>query len=123
MAKSNRPYWQTEPCPPWCFHSDRTHADDDRPEDRIHFSRWSGEVILTLLPAEVTRNRGQDPFVEPAEMRVSLLLKHRETEPRVVLATEGMPEAKDIDADLTLDEARTLVRYLTKALRLAGVEA
>jgi hypothetical protein len=124
MAKSNQPYWQTEPCPPWCWHAldkDKPHEDDDHPEDRRHFSRWQGQVTLTLMPAHVylRNNDPKDAYVYPVEAQVYLEQRHREVEPRVGVIVEHLNGRLDTELDLTLAEARKLVKRLSKAIALA----
>lgn len=129
--KITLPYWQTEPCPPWCWHNTSSeegrrdhHSDEDHPEDRMCFSHWQGTVTLTLLEPYVYRREGrcdnESVEVYPAEVQVSVQQMHREAAPRVTMLLSHLEgQSKDAEVDLTLTEARRLVKKLSKALRLA----
>jgi hypothetical protein len=112
QSSDARPYWQVEPCPPWCG---CTHDDSDHPEDRHHFSRWEADVVLTLEEAHVYRRADGDTDVEPFQIEVSLAQGWRENGPRVHMSEQGGKPR-----ELTPVEAERLGRVLLKAVRLAG---
>lgn len=129
-GKRTRPYWQTEPCPSWCWHNTSSegrkdhHTDEDHPEDRCCFSHWQGTVTLTLLEPYVYRRDGRcddaSVFPYPAEVQLSVQQAHREVAPRVVLLLSHLEgQSKDHGVDLTVAEAKKLLRKLAKAVQLA----
>ena len=67
-ADTDRPFWQSEPCPTWCGEG---HADHDHPADRVHASRWSGLVTMTLAAAQADVVGG-DLVADPAEVLVDV---------------------------------------------------
>ena len=71
-----RPFWQTEPCPPWC---DTTHRDEDYHEDRDHFVHGD-PVGLNLYRTDLVNGEHG-----PGELLVGLTQHYREAEPEVDL--------------------------------------
>ncbi|HEV2782288.1 MAG TPA: hypothetical protein VGX25_23095 [Actinophytocola sp.] len=129
MAKRNReikkPYWQTQPCPSWCW---GTHAKHDGGPDRTHFSRWEGKVMLST-PDALMVNPNDSLDVEPFTLEVTLRQGYREVEPTVHVC-QAQAEAERwrklfnddngmVDLPFTLAEAERLAKRLLRAVRLA----
>ena len=97
-----RPYWQDQPCPPWCLMS-VPHRDSDMPDDRYHLSVIH-HIDLTLekaIPGPL------DPDSRPF-LTVQLDRHHRERDPRVILIRNGQ-----VDIPFTIAEAGELAQELT----------
>jgi hypothetical protein len=117
-TKIELPYWQTQPCPPWC-RGDHQDAEISCVE-RLHYSRFTGETVLTVMDPDVhDRGAGREPrfTYDPREVHVYLEQHVREAEPRVKL--EEPAGTSRIDMDLTLAEAERIARHLLRAVRLA----
>lgn len=113
-AAQDRPYWQAQPCPPWCW---RGHKDSDPPPDRTHFSQWDGEVVMSLADwteDAVKPGGGIRKYLEPPTVQLHLAQGWRESEPHVVVG----PEVGDPRWNVTLAEARHLAEVLVKAADL-----
>jgi hypothetical protein len=113
-ATQDRPYWQTEPCPPWCW---REHKDSDPPPDRTHFSEWDGEVVMSLVDwtDDVLNPGGRTPkYLGPPILQLHLAQGWRESEPHVVVG----PEIGHRRWNVALAEAHHLAEVLVKAADL-----
>ena len=112
-----RPYWQDQPCPPWC-HMIVPHQDHNPPEDRFHLSSIH-DVTLTLEAPDVIRfpdkNGGTVLEVSPSFITASLWQGWREREARVVLT-----HAATHDIELTVAEAGELAEALAGLVRQAA---
>jgi hypothetical protein len=107
------PYWQTLPCPPWCY-GGKWHHDDDETVDRRHVSHWTGKVTLSMVdidPDDKIHGRTEAEYAA-----VDLVQDYREIEPHLWL---GQSQSST-GWNLTLAEARALAEVLTKAVDLAG---
>jgi hypothetical protein len=111
-----RPYWQDQPCPPWCGMV-VPHQDHVRPEDRYHMSPIT-DVTLTLEAADVLRfpdgTGGTVLEVSPSFITASLVQGWREREARVFLTHAGTH-----DIELTVAEAAELAEALSGLVREA----
>lgn len=116
MAKRNRPYWQTEPCPTWCMSAKRGHDKRDNGGDRLHLSKWEGRVTLTAEDGYRSVCSGVE-IIHPVHIEVSVEQDHREVEPHIVLST--MFEGKALSHDVTITETRKLIKVLSRALGMA----
>jgi len=108
---SERPIWQTTPCPAWCVEK---HRDLDHPDDRIHWSDWHGTKLTTMD----TENVGSPD--EPAwalhNATVNLFQNYREVEPRITLV-DDMHERCSYAMHLSLDEAEQIAFKLLDLVR------
>lgn len=101
-----RPFWLTEPCPPWCA---AEHLDTDHDHDRHHESDGV-EVALSMHRAQYVEV-GRDAVGEPLRFDTSIVQGYREREPHISVwrhlhTSERTPGGHVILAtDLTLDEA------------------
>lgn len=115
-----QPYWQDQPCPPWC-RVVVPHQDHSPPEDRFHMSPHY-DVTLTLEAADVTGfpdgNGGTVLEVSPSFITAGLLQGWREREARVILT-----HAATHDIELTVAEARELAEALSGLVRQAAEAA
>lgn len=111
---SKRPYWLDGPCPVWCWGN---HRKNDAGSDRRHSSRWSQQVRLSLEDPDRHEVRGEYLGYTPARLEVYVLQGYREASPRVTV--EGGPPGSGRNFDLTLKEARKLVRALLEAVAIA----
>jgi len=111
-----RPYWQDQPCPPWC-HMLVGHQDHDRPEDRFHMAPFH-DIQLTLEAADVIRIPSADGNgaleVSPSFITAGLIQGWRDREARVTLV-----HAATHDIELTVAEAAELAEALTECVRQA----
>ena len=111
-----RPYWQDQPCPPWC-HTLVGHQDHDRPEDRHHMAPFH-DIQLTLEAADVIRTPSADGKValevSPSFITAGLIQGWRDREARVTLVY-----AATHDIELTVAEAAELAEALTDCVRQA----
>lgn len=108
--KQSRPFWQPQPCPPWCAF-DEDHSPDDAYVDRSHYSAYR-EIALTV---EDPTDRDPRDAVEPTVARIELNQHYREIEPRIWL---GKDETRQ-GMHLTLGEARQLADELMRAVDMA----
>jgi hypothetical protein len=117
---ADRPYWQDEPCPPWCAMV-IPHKDSDRPEDRFHMSPID-DVTLTLEAADILRfpdgDGGTVLEVSPSFITAGLVQGWRERDALVVLT-----HAATHDIELTVAEARKLAEALAVLVRQAAEAA
>lgn len=116
-VSSPRPYWQAEPCPPWCLGG---HLNEHSSDDRKHFSEWTQPVQLTLHDPVIHRGDGEI-LAEPVELLVHVIQHNRETAPRVVVEPEIKTEGLDT-LHLTEAEALRLSEALAAGVRLARGE-
>ena len=111
-----RPYWQTEPCPPWCMLV-VPHQDQDRPEDRFHMAPFH-DIQLSLEAADVTRIPSADGKValeiSAAFITAGLTQGWRDREPTISLIHCGQH-----DILFTVAEATELIEALTDCVRQA----
>lgn len=114
--QADRPFWQTEPCPPWCTVS---HADGDGPDDRWHFSSYEGRVACTLVEPYLYARENGEKIVYPVEVETSVWQDYREVEPHIHVGLDHLEGRLDLALNLTLDETRQLAKNLDEALRLA----
>lgn len=105
-----RPFWQHEPCPPWCT---RRHQATDHPDDRTHFSDWEASMLLGLMEPDFVQGEKEVHVYEP-ELKVFLEQGWREVEPQVHAQVNERDTLK-----LTVAEARALGETLSKAADLA----
>ena len=119
-AQAARPYWQDQPCPPWCLLA-VPHQDHDLPEDRFHLSVIHN-ITLILEAADVTRfpdgSGGTAREVSPSFISASLVQEWRDREARVILTHAG---AHDIE--LTVAEAAELAGALSGLVDQAAESA
>jgi hypothetical protein len=116
---ASRPYWQDQPCPPWC--SDR-HSDDDEGADRLHLA-FAAALTLTLEDPVTALVPGQEEgsrelIAEPSGLEVYIRQDYRESEPHLKVNLQlasGM-----LGARFTLGEARQLIENLEDAVRQAS---
>jgi hypothetical protein len=112
-----RPYWQDQPCPPWC-HTLVGHQDHDRPEDRHHMAPFH-DIQLTLEAADVIRTPSADGRValevSPSFITAGLIQGWRDREAHVTLV-----HAATHDIELTVAEAAELAEALTDCVRQAS---
>ena len=110
---AERPYWQDQPCPPWCTMV-VPHQDHDRPEDRFHLGVIH-DITLTLEAGYVVRfpdgKGGTVQEVSPSFINAGLWQGWREREARVLLVHAGTH-----DIELTISEARELTGALSTLL-------
>jgi hypothetical protein len=113
---AERPYWQDQPCPPWC-HLLVPHQDHHRPEDRFHMAPLH-DIQLTLEPADVIRIPSADGKVvlevSPSFITAGLIQGWRDREARVTLV-----HAATHDIELTVAEAAELAEALVGLVRQA----
>lgn len=115
-SKAKRPYWQTEPCPSWCWghHDDGEHPTDERK----HRTRWEGRQVLSLAEPVATWHQTRGRYVfDPVELMVHVQQGYRETEPRVIVEPEHTESGSRYD--FTLAEAERIGRALLKAVEVA----
>ena len=109
-----RPYWQDQPCPPWC-QMVVGHEDHDRPEDRVHMAPFH-DIQLALEPADVIRipsAHGQVALeVSPSFITAGLIQGWRDREAHVTLVHAGTHDIK-----MTVAEAAELAEALTDCVR------
>ena len=114
---AGRPYWQEQPCPPWC-HMLVGHQDHDRPEDRHHMAPFH-DIQLTLEAADVIRVPSADGKValevSPSFITAGLIQGWRDREAHITLVHAGTH-----DILLTISEAAELIEALTDCVRDAG---
>jgi hypothetical protein len=108
-SASLRPYWLSQPCPPWCA---AEHRDYDQDSDRDHRGDQARVVLLTENADYAIVNTVPDN-VQAAEMRASLDQGQRDAEPRVAISHNGEPEVM-----LTLGEADELAGRLLDLVKL-----
>lgn len=107
LDRSTRPFWQTEPCPPWCSTG---HEASEQQEDRKH---WSATERLPLTLHGLQRKPDNSGWYDdPPILDVYLVQQVREAEPRVSLSVNEAPPT-----DLTLSEARHLQGALQALLQ------
>lgn len=111
-----RPYWQDQPCPPWC-HLAIPHQDHDSPDDRFHMAPFH-DVQLTLEAPDVTRIPSADGKValevSPSFITAGLIQGWRDREAHVTLV-----HAESHDIELTIAEAAELAEALADLVRQA----
>lgn len=111
-----RPYWQDQPCPPWC-HMTVPHQDGDRPEDRVHMAPFH-DIQLTLEAADVIRIPSADGKValeiSAAFITAGLTQGWRDRE-----ATISLIHCGQHDILFTVAEAAELIEALTDCVRQA----
>jgi hypothetical protein len=111
--KIKKPFWQTQPCPAWCWSN---HSKSDGDLDRYHASRWSKSVKLTTMDPVRHDFKDLKVYFTPVKAVVYLNQGYRETQPRVVVE-DGNGR---FELDLTLAEAQRLAKALNHAIELAG---
>ena len=116
-----RPFWQTEPCPPWCTD---THRPDDFFEDRNHWAH-SLDVDLNLYRTEYCGGE-----YGPGQLMVGLTQHYRDAEPEVDLTVpRTTPKSGPYVAEgeqgvrMSLAEARALRDRLSQILAAVDVPA
>lgn len=112
-SKPRRPFWQTMPCPSWCWGH---HSADDGGPDRTHWSKWCAEIELSLPDAETGEYCGE-PFADPVVLQVCLTQHYRESTPRVLVEPEHTSDGSRYE--LTVAEAAKLAAAIAKAVELA----
>jgi Domain of unknown function (DUF6907) len=106
LAEAPYPYWQVQPCPPWCMMT-VPHQDHDMTADRVHASAFR-HIDLTLEDARTDRSGpGRKLVCEPAHLAVQLIQEYRERDPRVVVTVNS-----ETDLYLTVAEAAGLAQGL-----------
>lgn len=120
-SEIHRPYWQTEPCPPWCVEVaiGCGHRDNENGFERACVSGNGSEITLTTMDAWVVDVGHSRPAVHPTKAAVYLLQEPLEERPRVRLHTSGGNGKGPYD--LTLKEARELAEALVALVELAEV--
>lgn len=108
----SRPYWLTEPCPPWCLDDHQAFAEEP-PSLWFHLSEPLADLQLTTEPEKL--EIGGEATYNPWVVDVHLEQRVREIGPRVVLANACSPT----QIHFTPDEAQQLADALVKAVRLA----
>ena len=112
-AGSQRPFWQTEPCPAWCTND---HHDSDFFEDRDHWVNGAG-IDLGLYRTEYGEGK-----IGPGELILSATQHYRDAEPEVGLTVPVTKPgtrhdtAGDQDLQMTVAEARQLRDALSELL-------
>jgi hypothetical protein len=111
-----RPYWQDQPCPPWC-HMPVPHQDHDNPGDRFHMAPFH-DIQLTLEAADITRIPSADGKValevSPSFITAGLIQGWRDREAHVTLI-----HAASHDIELTIAEAAELAEALADLIQQA----
>lgn len=119
-----KPFWHIGQCPAWCWGG---HDDADHPNDRMHLSQWSHNVVLSLEPepfdklqarskSEEKRGLHMDSTFEPEFLSMHLEQGYREIAPRVWL---GFGETNK-GHWLTPDEAGRVAEALLAAAEAAN---
>lgn len=115
-APTERPYWQDQPCPPWC-HLLVGHQDHDQPDDRVHMAPFH-DIQLTLEAADVIRIPFADGSgaleVSPSFITAGLSQGWRDREPTISLIHCGQH-----DILFTVAEAAEMIEALTDCVRQA----
>lgn len=114
-----RPYWQDQPCPPWCSGG---HSDNDEGADRIHLAFAAvltlnlEDPVTGLVPGQEEGSR--ELIAEPSGLEVYIGQGYRESEPYLKVNLQlasGM-----LGARFTLGEVRQLIENLEDAVRQAS---
>ncbi|MGH3861942.1 DUF6907 domain-containing protein [Actinokineospora sp.] len=104
------PWWQSEPCPPWCG---GLHSANDHPLDRVHISEWSSEIPLSLAELDVLRG-ASDILYSVRFVSTYVQQRIRDARPTVLLSVDGKGEL-----EVTLTEANAIAEALLSAVRRA----
>lgn len=105
-----RPFWQTGPCPKWCYGD---HADSDFVDDRFHFGGTVGTTLTLEAPYPVG-----DGEVVPHRLDADLYQGYRETEPHVTFGLRN-----GFGVRITVREAVEIAHMLIHVTDVATGEA
>jgi hypothetical protein len=116
---TTRPFWLSDPCPPWC--DGAGHSDQDAHEDRRHLL-FGAEVTLSLCDADQSPAGAE---VEPLYLWLAARQHYRAAEPDVAivvpLPAKHPGDPVEHEVRMTVAETRALRDGLTELLTALDV--